>query len=66
MQSGGGAGLLIVFIVSLYKRWVVLGWQYDEMVEERDRYRAIAEKSLNNSGTALEVTKVVADAAKVT
>jgi hypothetical protein len=56
-SQGAGGGLLAFFIIALVKRWVVLGWQYDAMVDERDRYRQLAERSLGVGEKVADVAK---------
>lgn len=63
LQQNGSNGLLVTFIVALFRRWIVFGWQYDAMVVERDRYRAIVERTLETSEQAVALTKVVTNAA---
>jgi cell division inhibitor SulA len=56
--GAGGASLPLVFFVwALYKRWVVLGWMYDLMREDRDHWRDIAQHGSRAAESAVEVAQ---------
>lgn len=38
----GAVFALCVFVWGLHKQWFVIGWQYRDMKDDRDRWREIA------------------------
>lgn len=48
-SRGGIVGLLGVILLGLFRRWIVLGWQYEALRKERDEWKALA---LEASGLA--------------
>lgn len=49
--------LLALFIVALWKRWVVLGWQYDMILKERDEALSSARHSVTATEKAVDLAQ---------
>jgi hypothetical protein len=43
LQSLGPFGMLAFLLVGFYLRWWVFGWQYQELKEDRDEWKLLAQ-----------------------
>jgi hypothetical protein len=54
----GGFFAVCLFIVGCFYKWVVFGWTYSDMREDRDRWREIALSGTKLASRAVEkITK---------
>ena len=60
MGANGAFFLLIFVLFALARRWLVMGWQYDELVKSRDKWEAMATRNIEMSqrlvGTVERIT----------
>jgi hypothetical protein len=42
VSSGGIVALLIIMLLGGARQWWVFGWQYEQMRDDRDRWRELA------------------------
>jgi len=59
VERGGVVGLLLLVFVMLVTKRLVLGWQYDEIKEDRDRYREMALKLLQTGETTASTAEEI-------
>jgi hypothetical protein len=57
IQILGVTGLLALALLSFYKRWVVMGWQYDAVARERDEWKAMALAGLQTAADVSQAAK---------
>lgn len=51
----GAFVVLCGFVWGLFKRWIVIGWTYQDMKEDRDRWREIALSGTKLAHRAVDV-----------
>lgn len=57
LRGFGVAGIPTIIIYALWKRYLVLGWQYLAMEKERDYWRTAHLKSLNAAELAATIAE---------
>ena len=63
IQVGGGPALVAILFTGFLQKWIVPGWLYQDVVKDRDAWRAKAESSLNDRQLFTEwVLKVIQEA----
>lgn len=55
LQSIGPYGLLVIFIIGLFKEWVVIGPTYKREVERSKYFQELAERALPAVNRAVEL-----------
>jgi hypothetical protein len=55
VRAGGTDALLALFILGLYRRWVVMGWQHTDIVAERDYWRGKYEAAFDTASRAITI-----------
>lgn len=60
----GATPPLLLFITLLYGRKIVFGWQYEELVKDRDEWKAVALHGLKNAESSVETAQAVIEKVK--
>lgn len=48
----GVVGILLIILWGLRQRWWVMGWQYEDLVEDRDEWKDMALNAMTVAGKA--------------
>lgn len=57
IQVGGVPGLLFLALVGAFRRWWVPGHVHDDMIKDRDEWKAIALENMRIAGTTVDELK---------
>lgn len=57
LQILGLSGLLAFALIAIFKKWVVMGWQYSALEEERDEWKSMALDGLKAASAVAQAAR---------